>query len=73
MKLKTLKDLEGDIYFPPLLPKAKQLLQDTAREWIVSNNKIINELSIWDFDEVVKIKEYESINEWIRYFFNLKE
>jgi len=49
------------------------MLKTIAREWIVSNNEIINGFDVYLYDEMVKMKEYQAINKWIEYFFNLGE
>ena len=48
-------------------------IRDAAREWIKAHQEIIDGFEVYLYDETVKKREYEAINKWIKYFFNLDE
>ena len=82
-KLKTLKDLWWETetdnrYYTGLdvhLLRRKDFdkIRMTAREWINANQEKIDSFEVFLYDEVVMKREYEAINKWIKYFFNLDE
>jgi len=85
-KLKTLKDIEINLKCTPnssrlIIPvsngKAKYLIsddiRDAAREWIKAHQEILDGFEVYLYDEIVKKREYQAINKWIEYFFNLNE
>ena len=85
-KLKTLKDLyrRGIIWtgciegYPHrdvqrIVVVNPDELKNVAYEWISANQEKIDSFEVFLYDELVMKREYEAINKWIKYFFNLDE
>jgi len=83
-KLKTLKDLEEDICFPPLKSQSIGQLKQAAHEWIDSIDDYRWSISKNPKNPIYKHPKLKKaidddyyhcqvIEEWIKYFFNLED